>query len=159
MTAFPIASRSATAIGCAACRSIREASRSASWLLTEFGFEAFVGKIEFPPGIPDWQGRAGVYYFDSTAGGHLELKAGLRSRLSAKFVPDRFDERRLVYFRGTGASIGRTGTLDAVVIGHIGDAYVHLIWENLLNRKYVTTDFYPMSDRVITFGVSWDFLN
>jgi hypothetical protein len=51
------------------------------------------------------------------------------------------------------------GTIDFILIGHIGKAYVHLIWENLLDRKYVTTYYYPMPERNLRFGISWEFEN
>ena len=51
------------------------------------------------------------------------------------------------------------GTVDFLLIAHIGSAYVHFVWENLLDRQYIMRIFYPMPERNIRFGISWDFLD
>ena len=130
-----------------------------SWLSGEIRFQYLASGREFSTGLPDWRVECGIYFFDKVVGNHLELKAGLKGTLTAGFPGESFDERRLVYTAGTDAPIGQAGTLDLVLIGHMGDATIHLIWENLLNRRYVTTGFYPMPGRALRFGVTWDFLD
>jgi outer membrane cobalamin receptor len=131
----------------------------ASWLTGELRVQYLPGSRDISTGLPDWHAQCGIYYFDKLVGGHLELKTGFRGTLTSGYMGGSFDERRLLFTGAPAAPIGPSGTLDFVLIAHIGDAYIHLLWDNLLGRQYVTTLFYPMPDRAVRFGVSWDFLN
>ncbi len=107
--------------------------------------------------LPKWNISGGVYFRDKLINSHLELKTGFRWKYFTGYKGEQFDGQSLLYFQGE--HIGDAAILDYILIAHLGDAYIHFIWENLLNRKYITTDFYPMPDRAIRFGVSWDFLD
>jgi hypothetical protein len=63
------------------------------------------------------------------------------------------------YVPGTLLTYGPTGTMDFFVIAHLGDATLHLIWENVTANQYLLTPVYPMYGSNIRFGVSWEFLN
>lgn len=130
-----------------------------NWLAADLRLEYLHGSRDISTGLPDWHTQCGVYFFDNIVGGHLGLKTGFRATLTGAYTGESFDERRLVFTDAAPVRIGASGTLDFVLIAHIGDAYIHLLWDNLLGRQYVTTLFYPMPDRAIRFGVSWDFLN
>lgn len=109
--------------------------------------------------LPRWSGDGGLYFWDKIVQGHLDLKTGIRARAFSSSSAVRFDGMSQVYYDSSGSDIGGTGVLDYVVIGHIGSAYLHFVMENLLDREYVTTSFYPMKGRQLHFGISWDFLN
>lgn len=130
-----------------------------SWLAVEARGQVLSGGSDIAAGVPNWQAQCGLYFYDRIIGGHLELKSGLRGSIRGGFAGESFDERRLLFLGGSGTRIGPSGTLDFLLIAHIGDAYIHLLWENLIDRRYVTTLFYPMPNRAIRFGLSWDFLN
>jgi outer membrane cobalamin receptor len=131
-------------------------ARIGSFLL-EGTLDRFDGGSLLAAGVPPWQLRCGAYFMDTVVNGHLGLKAGFRGGVTDGFRANAFDPRRLLYTGG--ADVGPAGTLDFLLIGHIGDAYIHLLWENLLGRQYVTTYLYPMEGRALRFGISWDFLN
>jgi hypothetical protein len=70
-----------------------------------------------------------------------------------------FNPEVVAYVTGTNRSIGRGGVIDFLLIARIGDAYVHLTWENLTNVQYFSSPFYPVLDRAVRFGISWEFFN
>jgi outer membrane cobalamin receptor len=107
---------------------------------------------------PRWTGTGGVYFWDKLFEGHLNLKAGFRGRVFSPFNGMVFDQHLMVYLPDSSqTSIAASGTADFVIIARLGNAYLHFIWDNLLDRQYVMENFYPMPARQIRFGVSWDF--
>jgi outer membrane cobalamin receptor len=134
-------------------------SQRAGWLLFEGRLEELDRGRELTAGLPDWWAECGAYFHDSLVGGHLLLKTGLRGVARSGFTPNTYDEERLVFGAGGAERSGPAGQLDFVLIGRIGDATIHLLWENLLDRHQVTTFLYPMEGRNFRFGVNWDFLN
>jgi hypothetical protein len=70
-----------------------------------------------------------------------------------------FNPELSAYIQNTGLPMGTTASVDFFLIGHIGDAYIHFIWENLANTTYYGTPYYPGGERAIRFGISWEFLN
>jgi len=54
---------------------------------------------------------------------------------------------------------GRRVPWDFFVIGHLGDATLHLIWENVTANQYLLTPVYPMYGSNIRFGVAWEFMD
>jgi len=118
------------------------------------------GSEESHTDFPTWTGSGGVYFWDTLFAGHLNLKAGLRGNFHSSYVGREFNEQALLDVPSSGpAAIDPSGTADLFLIAHLGDAYVHFMWENLFDRHYVMRVFYPMPDRNIRFGISWDFLN
>ena len=81
----------------------------------------------------------------------------MRGSAAAAFTADAFDERELLFT--SGAAVRPAGSFDIVIIAAIGDATIHLLWENVTNRERLTTYLYPMDGRAFRFGVNWDFLN
>lgn len=114
------------------------------------------GQVEFPA----WTGSGGAYFWDTLFHGHLNLKAGLQGSFFSSYPGRGFNEQALVDVPSAGVSlIDPSGTVDFLLIAHLGNAYVHFIWENLLDRHYIMRVFYPMPDRSIRFGITWHFLN
>ncbi len=107
--------------------------------------------------LPRWSGTGGFYFWDKLVNNHLDLKTGIRGKAFSSYQAVEFDQQNQIFYASSQQDISATGILDLVVIAHIGDAYVHLIMENLLDRKYVTTTFYPMPERHLRFGISWEF--
>jgi hypothetical protein len=46
-----------------------------------------------------------------------------------------------------------------LLTARIGEAYIHFVWENLLDSSLFATPYYPARDRALRFGVAWEFLN
>jgi outer membrane receptor protein involved in Fe transport len=89
---------------------------------------------------------------------HLKIQTGLRGKfihrnddvIRYNAINDNFERERLKGF---------TGSLDFLFFAKLGDAVVHFTIENLLNTKYYVVPFYPMPDRNLRLGVTWEFLN
>jgi outer membrane cobalamin receptor len=142
---------------------LRGLDGSGALRLGSFFFEGIVQYLSAPGGpdeFPSWTGSGGVYFWDTLAGGHLNLKVGFRGSFFTGYEGRGFNEQALLDVPSDGTfTIDPSGRADFFLIAHLGDAYVHFIWENLFNRQYLMRVFYPMPDRGIRFGVSWDFLN
>ncbi len=108
---------------------------------------------------PEWRGRGSLYFRGLLANGNLDLKAGVRGSFYSAFDGEQFKMVDGVPNPIVDRPIGNAGTVDLVVVAHIGDAYIHVLWENLTNSAFMLTPFYPMYDRSIRFGVSWEFLD
>ncbi len=110
--------------------------------------------------LPELYLDGSVYYKGTLADGNLELKVGFRGRFASQqtgMAP--LGESGLYVPYVLLQSFGPSGTADFFVIAKIGDAYLHFIWENLSGNQYMLTPLYPMYERNIRFGVSWEFLN
>jgi outer membrane receptor protein involved in Fe transport len=109
---------------------------------------------------PKWTGTGGFYFRDTLVHGHLGLKAGLRGSFYSSFTGEQFDQISGTYLpAGSRVVLPNNGTLDLVIIAHLGDAYIHFIMDNLLDNQYIMTNFYPMTGRQLRFGVGWSFEN
>lgn len=109
--------------------------------------------------FPKTSANGGIYFWQTLLNNKLELKTGFRGRYVASHVGMEFNPEILAYVPGTGPKIGLGSSVDFFATAHIGDAYIHLMWENLTNIGYFTTPYYPVLDRAIRFGISWEFLN
>jgi outer membrane receptor protein involved in Fe transport len=104
-------------------------------------------------------GNGGIYFWSKVLQNKLEIKAGFRGRFQSSHVGAEFNPEILAYVPGRGPKLGAGSSADFFLITHIGDAYIHLMWENLTNVQYNSTPFYPVLDRAVRFGISWEFLN
>lgn len=100
-----------------------------------------------------------VYFHGLLANGNLDLKAGVRGSYTSSQTGMRPYDRTGDWIPSSLLSFGPSGTMDLFAIGKIGDAYVHLIWENITGNQYLLAPVYPMYDRNIRFGVTWEFLD
>lgn len=100
-----------------------------------------------------------AYYHGLLAKGNLNLRIGIRGRFTSQQTGMRpFDESG-VWIPASIIDYGPSATMDFFAVGKIGDAYIHLIWENLTGSQYLLAPVYPMYDRNIRFGVAWEFVN
>src|SRR5262249_41553668 len=135
-------------------------------LYTELNGGYFISKKEGLFGIisPKWKLYGGLYFWDKLFSRHLDLKTGLRANAFSSYFASNFNQHEQAYFiQGNGnleiPEIPGAATLDFILIAHLGSAYVHFILENLLDKQYIITSFYPMNERNLRFGISWDFLD
>ncbi len=111
--------------------------------------------------LPEWSADGGFYYWDTLLTHHLNLKCGLEGKVFSSYFGYPFNDQALAYiqFEPGGIEIPGSAVLNFVILAHLGDAYVHIIIDNILDRQYVMNVFYPMVDRSLRFGVSWEFNN
>jgi outer membrane cobalamin receptor len=109
---------------------------------------------------PIWGFIGGVYYRDNLFRGHLELQAGIRATAFGAYRSDEFNEQIIDYLpTDPYVEINSNSIFDIVILAHIGDAYFHIILDNILDTQLVMNNFYPIHDRRLRFGVSWEFLD
>ena len=109
--------------------------------------------------FPRLVGNGGIYFWNKVLKNKLEIKVGIRGRFQSSYVGAEFNPELLAYVPGQGPKLGAGSSADFFLIAHIGDAYIHLMWENLTSIQYYSTPFYPVLDREVRIGISWDFLN
>jgi outer membrane receptor protein involved in Fe transport len=137
-----------------------EASASVrAWFLYLEGTGTYLVQSGESAYLPKLTARGGIYYWDTIVEGHLELKAGVRGRYSSSQQGEVFNPEILAYVPNTGARLGAYSTMDLLLMAHIGDAYIHVVWENLTNVQYFSTPYYPGMDRTVRFGIAWELLN
>jgi outer membrane receptor protein involved in Fe transport len=108
---------------------------------------------------PRFFGHAGIYYWDTLLEEKLELKTGFRGRYLSSSRGELFNAETLSYVISDAQPTGSGYSVDFFLTAHIGDAYVHVMWENLSGAEYFATPFFPALDRALRFGISWEFLN
>jgi outer membrane receptor protein involved in Fe transport len=109
--------------------------------------------------VPQITGTGGIYYWTELLDGHLHLKTGFRGRVIPSFTAPGYDPEIQMFLPSRTSTTELVGLMDVVFIAEIGSAHIHLIWDNFFDRKYIVNSFYPMPDRAIRFGVSWEFTN
>jgi hypothetical protein len=148
-------------------RAINSGGASAHIDLTFFSFR-IEGNMEYIvqtsggatlQAFPKFSGSGGLYYWRTIAGGKLELKTGFRGRFTSPYAGVLFNPEMIADVSNTGTPLGTSASADFFLLAHIGDAYIHFMWENLANIHYYGTPYYPGGERGIRFGISWEFLN
>ena len=109
--------------------------------------------------FPKFSGNGGIFFRRKLVNDKLELKTGFKGRFTLPYAGFVFNPEMIAYVANAGIPLGTSASADFFLIGHIGDAYIHFIWENLAGIRYYGTPFYPGGERAIRFGISWEFLN
>ena len=113
-------------------------------------------------------GNGELFFRDELIANVFDLRAGIRCDFSTAYNPPTFNPEIQRYgsvWQVTNAAevqgryFSRHATLSPFLFAKIKTATIHLIWENVLDERYVTTMFYPMPGRGIRFGVTWAFLD
>ncbi len=90
-------------------------------------------------------------------GDALEARIGARVRFSDRFRGASYDPLLNLYVENQSYQLGRVTTLDLFTVFQIGDAYVTLAMQNVLDAGYLTVPIYPMPPRQFRIGVNWTF--
>ena len=109
--------------------------------------------------FPKFSGSGGLYYRNRLVNDRLELKTGFRGRFTTPYEGVVFNPEIVAYMANRGTPLGTSASVDFFLIGHIGDAYIHFMWENIAGIRYYGTPYYPGGERAIRFGISWEFMN
>lgn len=132
------------------------------WKVTLEGRSTYLGQEDAGRGVkllPRWYLIGGVYFRDNILSGFLDLKAGLRGRHIGRQVGSEFNPETLIYSERSGSELGPYQTLDVILVGQVGKAYLHLIWENITDEEYMVTPSFPMLGTNLRFGINWTFLD
>ncbi len=127
------------------------------------GTAAYLMRVEGDGGtsnaLPRTSAQGFVYYRNQILAGALDLQAGVRARFRSAFNGAHLLGEQFLAVPNTRATLGMASSLDLVLVARLGDAYIHILWENVTDTQYFTTPFTPAQDRLLRFGVSWNFLN
>ena len=131
------------------------------WLLLEGTAEYLVQRSggSTLAAFPKIAGSGGAFYRRRVIGDKLDLKIGFQGRFTGPYAGVRFNPAILAAVANTGTPLGTSASGDFLMIAHLGDAYIHFVWENVAAIRYYGTPWYPGADRGIRFGISWEFLN
>ena len=128
-------------------------------LLLEFSGEYYLNPgSDFKNLMPDLNFMSGVFYNGILFNSNLNLKTGfLFYYTGAQNLPQIYSQPVLSYYNNKIASSLK---IDFTLIGEIRKvAIIYFTWENLLDKKYFITPFYPMPSRGIRFGLGWELFN
>ena len=128
-------------------------------ILVEASGEYYLNpKEEFKNLMPGLNFMSGIYYKDILFNANLNLKTGFIFYYTGKqnLLPV-YSPGVLSYFN---YEIAPSLTVDFTLVGEIRKvAIVYFTWENLFNKQYFITPFYPMWSRGIRFGLGWELFN
>lgn len=103
-------------------------------------------------GVPEIQTQTGIYYKDLVFEDNLNLKTGFVFYYTGK---------NNVYTSEHGLlSVPSSNKVDFTLAGEIQErAIIYFLWQNLLDKNYYLTPYYPMPGRSIRFGIAWELFN
>ena len=95
---------------------------------------------------------SGLYYNNYVFKKNMLLKAGI--------IFTHNGVRKVSYDNSSSATVPSFNKIDLSVSGIIQEvATIYFTWENLTNKKYFIIPYYPMPERNIRFGISWELFN
>ncbi len=113
---------------------------------------------DFKNMMPGLNFMSGIYYKDILFNNNLNLKTGFIFYYTGKQnLPPIYSPGVLRYFN---SEIAPSLTVDFTLVGEIRKvAIIYFTWQNLFNKQYFITPFYPMQSRSIRFGLGWELFN
>ncbi len=103
-------------------------------------------------GVPELQFIGGLYLKSKFFDDNLSLKSGFAFYYT--------DKRNSYNLEWGFVEVEPSNKLDFILIGEIQErAIVYFVWENLFDKQYFITPYYPMPERSIRFGLSWELFN
>jgi hypothetical protein len=109
--------------------------------------------------LPTLSGRGGIFLRHSLFNGKLDLKTGFQGGFASGSTGMVFNPEVIAYVPSFGPALAARSDVNFFLVAHLGDAYIHFMWENLTDVDYFGTPFYPGGDRALRFGISWEFVN
>lgn len=107
--------------------------------------------------VPETKFTAGIYFKDSLFNSNLDLKTGFvfyytgKQNLKFFIIP---------HWGILANNVASWLTVDFTISAEIQKAaIVYFTWENLFDKQYYITPYYPMLQRNIRFGVAWEIFN
>ena len=107
--------------------------------------------------VPETKFTAGVYFKDTLFNSNLDLKTGFvfnyTGKQNIRYLP-------IPHWGILSDDVNASLTIDFTVSAEIQKAaIVYFTWENLFDKQYYITPYYPMLERNIRFGVAWEIFN
>ncbi len=94
----------------------------------------------------------GLFYNNYVFNNNMFLKAGINYTYNGV--------RNVSYNNLTPDTVPSFNRFDLTVSGIIQEvATIYFTWENLINKKYFIVPYFPMPERNIRFGISWELFN
>ncbi len=107
--------------------------------------------------IPETKFAAGVYFTDTLFNSNLDLKTGFIFNYTGK---QNIRSLPILQWGILSDDVNASLTIDFTVSAEIQKAaIVYFTWENLFDKQYYITPYYPMLERNIRFGVAWEIFN
>ncbi|MCL6493967.1 MAG: TonB-dependent receptor [Ignavibacterium sp.] len=101
---------------------------------------------------PEFSSRTGLFFNDYLFNNNLDLKAGVVFTFTGK--------QKYQSLRFGLVEVSPVTRIDLSIAGEIRKAAtVYFVLENLLDKKYYITPYYPMPERNFRFGIAWEFLD
>ncbi len=108
---------------------------------------------------PDFTTNVELFFNDRFFNDNLNLRVGIRGKIISKQLGYTFDPRAGLMIPNNDFILGNSSSFDAIVLAGIGSASVHIVIENVLDNKYAIVSYYPIQDRTLRFGITWEFEN
>ena len=107
--------------------------------------------------MPETKVTAGVFYKELLFSSNLDLKTGFVAYYTGKqnlrYLP-------IPHWGTLYNDVDSWLTVDFTISAEIQKAaIVYFNWENLFDKQYYITPYYPMLGRNIRFGVAWEIFN
>jgi len=126
-------------------------------ILLETNFSYYDLNNSISSNLPDYQFIGGLLVNDLFFENNLDLKAGFKFYYIAEFSAGYY------FYEGDIRSEGGvepTNKIDFTLAGEIKKlAIFYFIWENILNKQYYITPYYPMPESNLRFGIAWELFN
>lgn len=108
---------------------------------------------------PNVTANGELFFNDRFFNDNLNLKIGIRGNFTSKQLGFGFEPRTGLLIPNNNLILGNSSSFDAIVLAGIGSALVHIVLENVLDNKYAIVSYYPIQDRTLRFGITWEFEN
>jgi outer membrane cobalamin receptor len=141
----------------------RGASITASLAVWKVEATASVGLTDLKHGsvtktlLPRLNSVAEVTYRDIV--GAVEGRVGFRTHMASRHRGLQYHPELRMFYENSGEQVGGYVVVDLFGVFKLGDAYITVGWDNILNSNYLTTRFYPMPNRGFKLGVNWVFVD
>ncbi|MCI4667083.1 MAG: putative porin [Bacteroidia bacterium] len=111
---------------------------------------------------PNWYGNSSLFYENNKVAFAQQFRAGIDLRYFGRFAGQTIDPISTEYF-ATNYEMTPYFRAGLFAVLKLRGVYVwgrvQHVNEFLLTNGYFTTPFYPMLERVVSFGVNWSFYN
>lgn len=108
---------------------------------------------------PDFTTNGELFFNDRFFNDNLNLRIGIKGNIISKQLGYTFEPRTGLMIPNNNFILGNSSSFDAIVLAGIGSALVHIVLENVLDNKYAIVSYYPIQDRTLRFGITWEFEN
>lgn len=108
---------------------------------------------------PDFTTNGELFFNDRFFDDNLNLRIGIKGNFVSTQSGYISGTRTGLLIPNNNFILGYCGSFDAIILAGIGSAMVHIVLENVLDNRYAIVSYYPIQDRTIRFGITWEFEN